>query len=98
MSRKPARPSAPAQSAGSGRAPQTDPGLSRSWLIAGLGLLGLAIAVGAFFVVKRQNSPRYWTADDVGPIQINKAEPPGTAPEGMVWIPGGTFWMGSDKF
>lgn len=25
---------------------------------------------------------------------INKAEPPGPAPEGMVWIPGGTFWQG----
>jgi formylglycine-generating enzyme len=25
---------------------------------------------------------------------INKTAPPGPAPEGMVWIPGGTFWMG----
>src|SRR5262249_53195320 len=26
------------------------------------------------------------------------AEPPGPPPEGMVWISGGTFWMGSDFF
>jgi sulfatase modifying factor 1 len=27
--------------------------------------------------------------------KINDSRPPGSAPEGMAWIPGGEFWMGS---
>lgn len=30
--------------------------------------------------------------------EINDPEPPGPAPEGMAWIPGGWFWMGDNKF
>ena len=30
------------------------------------------------------------------PPPLNKARPPGPAPAGMVWVPGGWFWMGSD--
>jgi len=29
-------------------------------------------------------------------VSINTRTPPGAAPDGMVWIPGGTFWMGCD--
>lgn len=30
------------------------------------------------------------------PVSTNSTPAPGTASEGMVWIPGGTFWMGCD--
>jgi formylglycine-generating enzyme required for sulfatase activity len=29
--------------------------------------------------------------------KINDAMPPGPAPEGMTWVPGGEFWMGSQE-
>src|SRR5262249_43335487 len=75
-----------------------EPKPSRKWSIVVMTVVGLALAVFAGVEVKRHFFPTYWTADDPGPIYVHSLTPPGPAPEGMVWIPGGTFWMGSDAF
>jgi formylglycine-generating enzyme required for sulfatase activity len=43
---------------------------------------------------QRATTPTPPDAASSAATSINKTPPPGTAPEGMVWIPGGTFWMG----
>jgi formylglycine-generating enzyme len=42
--------------------------------------------------------PQATAEDSVGPVAINDHKAPGPAPDGMVWIPGGTFWMGDNTF
>ncbi|MDB5311956.1 MAG: formylglycine-rating enzyme family protein [Gemmataceae bacterium] len=49
------------------------------WVIPGLILMGAVITVFAIRV----------TDEEIGPTPA-----PTSAPDGMVWIPGGTFWMG----
>jgi formylglycine-generating enzyme len=56
-----------------------------------LGLLGLAVRLD-WFSLAQMTSP----AEELGQTQVNDAAPPGVAPAGMVWIPGGTFWMGQE--
>src|SRR5262249_46910975 len=36
------------------------------------------------------------TAEAMGP-KLNATAAPGEAPEGMVWVPGGRFWMGDNS-
>lgn len=70
----------------------------RPWYIATAIVLSLAILVLGASIAKRHLFPNYWTVQDLGPVGSNSQEPPGPAPDGMVWIPGGVFWMGSDEF
>ncbi len=35
-------------------------------------------------------------AESAQVVSTNSSAPPGAVPDGMVWIPGGTFWMGCD--
>jgi formylglycine-generating enzyme required for sulfatase activity len=66
-------------------------------LVVALALVAV-VAAAVVVVLRPLFAPHYWTADDLGPVQTNASPPPGQAPEGMVWIPGGTFWMGTEEF
>ena len=61
----------------------------RPWLIAlGCVLVGFAVIV----LIKPPRSSSSSPGDE--PF-VQRSDPPGPAPEGMVWVPGGPFWMGS---
>jgi len=76
-------------------APQTNSrGLLNLFLAAALaGVLAL-IAVESQTLWSR--SPKVQPPEREVP-RLNASMPPGPAPEGMVWVPGGEFWMGSES-
>src|SRR5262249_18187564 len=67
-----------------------------TWLL--LALMLVLGALATFLLLKPRLFPHYWQAPDLAPIAINTAKPLGPTPEGMIWIPGDVFWMGSPDF
>jgi sulfatase modifying factor 1 len=98
MSRKNFKPSAPLQPSGLSAQRQPKSNTYRKLVLAVMALLSLAAVAFAVSVAQRRLFPHYWVDEDLGPVQINAETPPGPTPEGMVWVPGGTFWMGSEDF
>ncbi len=77
-------------------APSTSAPLCRRWLIV-TAVLVVVAGVALYALTRPDHSA---TTDPDNPNwadfvpTINSTKPPEPAPEGMVWIPGGQFWMG----
>ena len=56
----------------------------------GVGLAGVAYSHSWFGNLFSSASERV----ELGQVRVNDTPAPATAPKGMVWIPGGVFWMG----
>jgi formylglycine-generating enzyme required for sulfatase activity len=70
----------------------------RVWYYAAVTAMVIAITLLSSMLIQGRLFPHYWTIEDLGPIANNPGPSPLPAPEGMVWIPGGVFWMGSEAF
>lgn len=84
----------------------------RKWLrYATLGVVGLLLLVGVvaafdrttrdFAIAGVWNNVKGWfwstNSDTEYPVlEVNDPKAPGDAPSGMVWVPGGWFWMGTE--
>jgi len=71
-------------------------GITRKNLLIGGAVLFLLAALGLGYAAyaKVWPFPKANYFDDLAAPTLNAGTPPGPVPEGMVWIPGGEFWMG----
>ena len=67
----------------------------RSWGAWAWGAAIVAIVIAVFAL-------NFWPVEQTSATsrapKINSAAPPGPTPEGMAWVPGGSFWMGDNEF
>jgi len=71
----------------------------RSGMTCGMGISAAKAGLGAAAVSAQPVAANTQTAQPASDSPRTKVSPPpGQAPEGMVWIPGGEFWMGAEEF
>ena len=83
-----------------GRSPSPSSEMTQSGMMCDMGVSAAKAGRGAT-AVSAQPTPALSQPVQqprAAPVQVSSAPLPGPAPEGMVWISGGEFWMGADEF